>query len=71
MADQVWEVVEQLREDEVLQAEFLADPREWLSERGISSEMVERLLPMLTAVVVAGGVIVQQIGPQSPPMGWR
>ena len=71
MPEEVWEVVEQLKEDEALQAEFLADPKKWLSDRGVSAEMVERLIPALMAAVITGGVVLQQIEPLSVPVGWR
>jgi hypothetical protein len=71
MSEEVFKVTEQLTADETLQAEFMADPRKFLSDRGVPVELAERLLPTLMAVVAAGGVVLQQIVPLSPGMGWR
>jgi len=71
MSKEMFEVVQRLATDEEYRAEFIADPRKRLTDLGISAEMVERLVPALLAALAAGPVVLNQIEPLSPMVGWR
>ena len=71
MSEEILRVTEQLKADEALQAEFMADPRKCLLDLGVPVEMAERLIPTLMTFVAAGAVILQQIEPLSIPVDWR
>jgi hypothetical protein len=65
------EVVRRLATDEEFRAEFMGDPRKCLSDLGVSSEMVEKVVPALMAAVATGGIILQDVEPLSTQLGWR
>jgi hypothetical protein len=71
MSKEFMEVVRRLATDEEFRAEFMGDPRKCLSDLGVSSEMVEKVVPALMAAVAAGGIILQDVEPLSTQVGWR
>jgi hypothetical protein len=71
MSKEFIEVARRLATDEEFRAEFMGDPRKCLSDLGVSSEMVEKVVPALMAAVATGGIILQDVEPLSTQVGWR
>jgi len=65
------DVVRRLATDEEFRAEFTDDPRKCLSDLGVSRDMVEKLVPALMAAIATGGIILSDVQPLSPQVGWR
>jgi hypothetical protein len=65
------DVVRRLATDEEFRAEFMDDPRKCLSDLGVSRDMVEKLVPALMAAIATGGIILSDVQPLSPQVGWR
>ena len=65
------DVVRRLATDEEFRAEFMDDPRKCLSDLGVSRDMVEKLVPALMAAIATGGIILSNVKPPSPEVGWR
>ena len=71
MSKEFVEVVRRLATDEEFRAEFMDDPRKCLSDLGVSRDMVEKLVPALMAAIATGGIILSDVQPLSPQVGWR
>ena len=71
MSKEFTEVVRRLATDEEFRAEFMGNPRKCLSDLGVSTEMVEKLVPALMAAIATGGIILGDVQPLSPQLGWR
>jgi len=74
MSKELLEIVQRVASEEEHRAEFMADPRKYLSDLGVSAEMVERLVPALVAALAAGPVVLNKIDPDLifyPMMSWR
>jgi hypothetical protein len=65
------DVARRLATDEEFRAEFMGDPRKSLSDLGVSGEMVEKLVPVVMAAIAMGGIILSDVQPLSPGIGWR
>jgi hypothetical protein len=65
------DVVRRLATDEEFRAEFMDDPRKCLSDLGVSRDMVEKLVPALMAAIATGAIILNDVQPLSPQVGWR
>ena len=71
MSKELMDVVRRLATDEEFRAEFMDDPRKCLSDLGVSRDMVEKLVPALMAAIATGGIILSDVQPLSPQVGWR
>ena len=71
MSKEFMDVVRRLATDEEFRAEFMDDPRKCLSDLGVSRDMVEKLVPALMAAIATGGIILSDVQPLSPQVGWR
>ena len=74
MSKELFEVVQRVATDEEYRAEVMANPKAHLSELGVPTEAVERILPTLLAALAAGPIVLNEIDPDailSPMVGWR
>lgn len=60
---ELFETARRLATDETFRAEFLAAPRKYLSDLGVSPEVVEKMVPAVLTILTTGSVLLNELDP--------